>query len=83
MRPLYAIAPLALLMALFGPTPHEANKVLANFKDHFVGVSKNFQNTEPDGETTAGSSSAQNSNALNNRGAAPSAETVMPASFKR
>lgn len=37
MRPLYAIAPLALLLALFGPTPHEANKVLADFMDHFLG----------------------------------------------
>lgn len=37
MRPLYAIAPLALLLALFGPPPHEANKVLADFVDHFLG----------------------------------------------
>lgn len=37
MRPLYAIAPLALLLALFGPTPHEANKALADFMDHFLG----------------------------------------------
>ncbi len=37
MRPLYAIAPLALLLALFGPTPHEADKVLAEFMAHFLG----------------------------------------------
>ncbi|KGM40004.1 hypothetical protein JY96_08065 [Aquabacterium sp. NJ1] len=37
MRPLYAIAPLALLLTLFGPPPHEANKVLADFMDHFLG----------------------------------------------
>lgn len=43
MRPLYAIAPLALLLALFGPTPHEANKVLADFKNHIVG----FKTTNP------------------------------------
>lgn len=37
MRPLYAIAPLALLLALFGPPPHEANKVLAEFMDQVLG----------------------------------------------
>lgn len=38
MRPLYAIAPLALLLALVGPTPHEANKVLSDFKDRLIGA---------------------------------------------
>lgn len=36
MRPLYAIAPLALLLALIGPTPHEANQALAAFKERFM-----------------------------------------------
>jgi hypothetical protein len=35
MRPLYAIAPLALLLTLFGPTPHEANKALDDFRARF------------------------------------------------
>ncbi|RTL31690.1 MAG: hypothetical protein EKK47_07520 [Burkholderiales bacterium] len=43
MRPLFAIAPLALLLALFGPTPHEANKVLADFKNHIVGFKTTSQ----------------------------------------
>lgn len=36
MRPLFAIAPLALLLVLIGPTPHEANQALANLKAHFM-----------------------------------------------
>ncbi|TAK93621.1 MAG: hypothetical protein EPO09_12145 [Aquabacterium sp.] len=36
MRPLFAIAPLALLLALIGPTPHEANQALAAFKERFM-----------------------------------------------
>lgn len=32
MRPLFAIAPLALLLALIGPTPNEANEALNAFK---------------------------------------------------
>lgn len=36
MRPLYAIAPLALLLALIGPTPNEANQALSAFKDRFM-----------------------------------------------
>lgn len=36
MRPLYAIAPLALLLAIFGPTPHEANKALTDFVNRFA-----------------------------------------------
>ncbi|HEX5356321.1 MAG TPA: hypothetical protein VFW93_08880 [Aquabacterium sp.] len=36
MRPLYAIAPLALLLALIGPTPNEANQALTAFKDRFM-----------------------------------------------
>lgn len=36
MRPLYAIAPLALLLALIGPTPNEANQALAAFKERFM-----------------------------------------------
>jgi hypothetical protein len=31
MRPLFAIAPLALVLALIGPTPHEANQGFARF----------------------------------------------------
>lgn len=36
MRPLFAIAPLALLLALIGPTPNEANQALAAFKERFL-----------------------------------------------
>jgi hypothetical protein len=36
MRPLFAIAPLALLLALFGPTPHEANQAIEAFKARFM-----------------------------------------------
>lgn len=36
MRPLFAIAPLALLLALIGPTPNEANQALAAFKERFM-----------------------------------------------
>lgn len=36
MRPLFAIAPLALLLALIGPTPNEANQALAAFRDRFL-----------------------------------------------
>ncbi len=36
MRPLFAIAPLALLLVLIGPTPHEANQALANIKSYFM-----------------------------------------------
>ena len=32
MRPLFAIAPLALVLALIGPTPHEADQAFARFK---------------------------------------------------
>ncbi|MFT3859447.1 MAG: hypothetical protein QM742_18755 [Aquabacterium sp.] len=32
MRPIFAIAPLAILLALIGPTPHEANRMLARLK---------------------------------------------------
>jgi hypothetical protein len=36
MRPLYAIAPLALLLVFFGPTPHETNQALAAFKSRLT-----------------------------------------------
>ncbi|MBI2733479.1 MAG: hypothetical protein HYX44_09335 [Aquabacterium sp.] len=69
MRPLYAIAPLALLLALFGPTPHEANKVLADFMDHFLGH-KAHQRLD---------------NSTDARSAKPSsvADAVVPTSFSR
>lgn len=51
MRPLFAIAPLALLLALIGPTPHEANQALVNFKDHFLTAKAAQQQTEDTRET--------------------------------
>lgn len=36
MRPLFAIAPLAIVLALIGPTPHEANQVLTALKQKFL-----------------------------------------------
>lgn len=36
MRPLFAIAPLAVVLALIGPTPHEANQVLTALKAKFL-----------------------------------------------
>lgn len=36
MRPLYAIAPLALILVLIGPTPHEANQAISEFKSRFM-----------------------------------------------
>ena len=36
MRPLFAIAPLALVLTLIGPTPHEANHSFARFMARFA-----------------------------------------------
>ena len=36
MRPLFAIAPLAALLVVFGPTPHEANVALTKLWDQFT-----------------------------------------------
>jgi hypothetical protein len=36
MRPLFAIAPLAAVLVLVGPTPHEANVALAKMWDRLL-----------------------------------------------
>jgi len=45
MRPLFAIAPLALVLSLIGPTPTEANQSFANFVARFV-PSKAWEQTD-------------------------------------
>jgi hypothetical protein len=57
MRPLFAIAPLALLLALIGPTPRDANQAIADLKAHFTGFKVQPQGEHADqgerGRTTA------------------------------
>jgi hypothetical protein len=50
MRPLFAIAPLALVLALIGPTPHEADQAFARFKARIM-PSKVFEPSRV-GQTT-------------------------------
>lgn len=58
MRPLYAIAPLALLLALFGPTPHETNKASARLLS-----SKAIKTSLPSGERPVQLAAQQNDTA--------------------
>lgn len=44
MRPLFAIAPLALVLTLIGPTPNEANQSLSRFLARFT-PAKVFEQT--------------------------------------
>jgi len=59
MRPLFAIAPLALLLVLIGPTPHEANQALANIKSYFMPTKAPAQ-TEQSRELAAAKPSLSN-----------------------
>lgn len=46
MRPLFAIAPLALLLVLIGPVPKEANQALAAIKAKILPANKPAQGAE-------------------------------------
>ena len=49
MRPLFAIAPLALVLALIGPTPREADQAFARFKARIF-PSKAFEQSQVNSE---------------------------------
>lgn len=79
MRPLYAIAPLALLLTLFGPTPHEANKALDDFKARFAAPKLSTQADNGQGTPLAKPALMES-----NRGGEPSAgNAVMEVSYRR
>lgn len=46
MRPLFAIAPLAAVLVLVGPTPHEANVAIAKIRDRLLSPSTAKQQVE-------------------------------------
>jgi hypothetical protein len=50
MRPLFAIAPLALVLTLIGPTPTEANQSLSRFLARLT-PTKVFEQTSRDAST--------------------------------
>lgn len=81
MRPLYAIAPLALLLTLFGPTPHEANKALDDFKARFAAPKAASRQADNNGR---GDALAKPAILEADRGnASPSGNAVMEVSYRR
>lgn len=82
MRPLYAIAPLALLLTLFGPTPHEANKALDDFKARFAAPKLSSQQADNAG-TSTGTSLGKPAILATERGEGSSNGGVIETAFHR